>query len=76
MIKKKIYIQNLSQQEKIYLVVGLADFWRGNILLLLFSGHLDSHTTNDVKPNMLLGVQTGKRIPHDEYNVRGVACIH
>ena len=22
---------------------------------------------------MLSGVQTGKRIPHDEYNVRGIA---
>ena len=37
------------------------------------TSHLDSHTTNDVKPEMLSGVQTGNRIPHDEYNVRGIA---
>ena len=35
--------------------------------------HLDSHTKNDVKPEMLSGVQTGNRIPHDRYNVRGIA---
>ena len=35
--------------------------------------HLDSYTTNDVKLEMLSGVQTGNRIPHDEYNVRGIA---
>ena len=31
------------------------------------------HTTNDVKPEMLSGVQAGNRIPHHEYNVRGIA---
>ena len=25
---------------------------------------------------MLSGVQTGNRIPHDEYNVRGIAHAH
>ena len=25
------------------------------------------------RPEMLLGVQTGNRIPHDEYNVSGIA---
>ena len=39
----------------------------------LKTSHLDSHTTNDVKPEMLSGVQTGNRIPHDRYNVRGIA---
>ena len=37
------------------------------------TSHLDSHTTNDVKPGMLSGVQTGNRIPHDEYNLHGIA---
>ena len=37
------------------------------------TSQLDSHTTNDVKPEMLSGVQTGNRIPYDEYNVRGIA---
>ena len=37
------------------------------------TSHLDSHTTNDVQPEMLSGVQTGNRIPHNEYNVRGIA---
>ena len=41
--------------------------------IFLKTSHLDSHTTNDVKPEMLSGVQTGNRIPHDEYNVRGIA---
>ena len=38
---------------------------------------LDSHTTNDVKPEILSGVKTRNRVPHDEYNVRGIAhaCI-
>ena len=38
--------------------------------------HLDSHKTNDAKMKMLLGVQTGNRIPHDEYNVCGIAHGH
>ena len=36
---------------------------------------LDSHTTTDVKPDMLSGVQTGNRIPHDRYNKRGIAHL-
>ena len=28
------------------------------------TSHLDIHTAYDVKPEMLSGVQTGKRIPH------------
>ena len=35
--------------------------------------HLDSHTTTDVKPDMLSGVQTGNGIPHDRYDIRGIA---
>ena len=30
----------------------------------LMTSQLDSHTTNDVKPEMLSGVQTGNGIPH------------
>ena len=29
--------------------------------------------TTDVKPDMLSGVQTGNGIPHDRYNIRGIA---
>ena len=35
--------------------------------------HLDSHTTTDVKPEMLLDVQTGNIIPHDEFITRHCA---
>ena len=38
--------------------------------------HLDSHTTTDVTPDMLSGVQTGNGIPHDRYNIRGIAHVH
>ena len=30
----------------------------------LMTSHLDGHTTNDIKPEMLSGVQTGNGIPH------------
>ena len=36
------------------------------------TSHLDSHTTTDVKPEMIPGVLTGNGIPHDEYNIRGI----
>ena len=39
------------------------------------TSHLDSHTTTDVKPDMLSGVQTGNGIPHDRYNIRGIAHV-
>ena len=43
-----------------------------NITQIFFkTSHLYSHTTNDVNPEMLSGVQTGNRIPHDDYNERG-----
>ena len=32
--------------------------------------HLDSHTTIDVKPEMLSGDQKGNRIPHDEMHMQ------
>ena len=31
--------------------------------------------TNDVKLDMLSGVQTGNGIPHDRYNIRGIAHV-
>ena len=37
------------------------------------TSHLDSLGTYDIKPEMLSGVQTGKRIPYDRFNVRGIA---
>ena len=40
------------------------------------TSHLDSRTTTDVKPDMLSGVQTGNGIPHDRYNIRGIAHVH
>ena len=39
------------------------------------TSHLDSHTTTDVKPDKLSGVQTGNGIPHDRYNIRGIAHV-
>ena len=44
--------------------------------IFLMTSHLDSHTTTDVKPDMLSGVQTGNGIPHDRYNIRGIAHVH
>ena len=40
------------------------------------TSHLDSQMTTDVKPDMLSGVQTGNGIPHDRYNIRGMAHAH
>ena len=37
------------------------------------TSHRDSHTITDVKPEIILGVQTGNGIPHDKYNIRGIA---
>ena len=39
----------------------------------LMTSHCDSQTTTDVKPEMIPGVQTGNGIPHDKYNIRGIA---
>ena len=41
--------------------------------IFLMTSHLDSHTITDVKPDMLSGVQIGNGIPHDKYNIRGIA---
>ena len=41
--------------------------------IFLKTSHLDSHTTTDVKPDMLSGVQTGNGIPHNKYDIRGTA---
>ena len=37
------------------------------------TSHLDSHTTTDVKPEMIPGVLTGNGIPRNKYNIRGIA---
>ena len=39
----------------------------------LMTSHLDSHMTTDVKPDMLSGVQTGNGIPHDRFDIHGIA---
>ena len=39
------------------------------------TSHIGSHTTTDVKPDMLSGVQTENGIPHDRYNIRGIAHV-
>ena len=31
--------------------------------------------TTDIKPEMLSGVQTGNGIPHDRYNIHGIAHV-
>ena len=36
------------------------------------TSHVEGHTTTDVKPDMLSGVQTGNGIPHDRYYIRGI----
>ena len=36
------------------------------------TSHHDSHTTTDVKPEIIPGVQSGNGIPHDKYNIRGI----
>ena len=41
--------------------------------IFLMTSHLDSHTTTDIKPDMLSGVQTGNGISHDRYDIRGIA---
>ena len=43
--------------------------------IFLMTFHLDSHTTTDVKPDMLSGVLTGNGIPHGRYNIRGIAHV-
>ena len=39
----------------------------------LMTSHHDSHTITDVKPEIIPGVQTGNGIPHDKYNIPGIA---
>ena len=39
------------------------------------TSHLGSCTTTDIIPDMLSGVQTGNEIPHDRYNIRGIAHV-
>ena len=39
------------------------------------TSHLDSHTTTDVKPDMLSDVLPGNGIPHDRYIIRGIAHV-
>ena len=44
--------------------------------IFFMTSHLGSHGTNDMKPEMLPGVQTGNGIQHVEYNIRGFAHVH
>ena len=37
------------------------------------TSHLNSHGTNNIKPEMLSGVQTENETPHDKYNIRSIA---
>ena len=37
--------------------------------------HHDSHTPTDFKPEMIPGVLTGNGIPHNKYDVRGIAHV-
>ena len=43
---------------------------------MLMTIHLDCYVTTDCKPEMLSGVKTGNRIPHDEWNLRGIVHAH
>ena len=40
---------------------------------ILMTSANDSHTPTDVKPEMIPGVKTGNGIPHDEFNLCGIA---
>ena len=37
------------------------------------TSNFDSHTTTDVKPEILSGVKTRNGIPHDKYSICGIA---
>ena len=37
------------------------------------TSHLDSSTATDVKPEMIQAVQPGNGIPHDKYDICGIA---
>ena len=39
------------------------------------TSHSDSHTITDIKPEIIPGGQTGNGIPHDKYNIRGIAHV-
>ena len=43
--------------------------------IFLMTSHFDSHTTTDVKPDMLSGVQPGDGIPHERYSIRGITHV-
>ena len=47
--------------------------WKNTWNFLLMTSYLDSHTTTDIQPEMLSGVQTRNWIPRDEYDIRGIA---
>ena len=42
---------------------------RNYLKFFLMTSHRDSHTTTDVKPEMIPGLKTGNGIPHDEYDI-------
>ena len=46
---------------------------RGHKKKILMNSHLNRHSTNDNKSDMLSGDQTGNGTPHDEYDIRGIA---
>ena len=39
------------------------------------TSHRDSRTITDVKTELIPGVQTGNGIPHNKYNIRGIAHV-
>ena len=43
--------------------------------IFLMTFQLDSHNTTDVRPEMIPGIKTGNGIPHDKYNIRGIAHV-
>ena len=53
---------------------------RGSIVyylkIMFMTPHLDSHSTTDLKPEILSAVETGNRILCDGRNVRGVMHVH
>ena len=39
------------------------------------TSHRDSYTLTDVKLEMIPGIKNGNGIPHDKYNIRGIAHV-
>ena len=46
------------------------------IILPEFFSHFYIHTATEVNPDILSGYRTGSKIPHDLYNICGIARVY